>query len=461
MALNAEPAIHNVAMHSDSEPLDLVCIGFGVSALAVAIALHERQSLDHTLFLDSQPQSSWKPCPDVPASRLKTSFLNDLITSENPRSEFTFINYLHATNRLVLYCNSGHLTPSREIFSDYLRWCADRLKVRTAFQKQVSSITPVTDATGTVSCWRVLVSDAATGKQNELVTNQVICSMEPQPQIPAILSQANINPNLAHSTDSREAILSTLRKTAGKARIAIVGDGQSAAEVFEYLQSIRGDQQAIWFTQSPVLRRSDSTPFIMDVVRRPTTRAEQLLPPELRLQAVDGVGAPASSNAIDDALLKDLYDLQYQQSVKQANPSKWQYQIKFGHRVEMAQRATDGQAALSLKCLNGDGGYSGLFDLVIAATGYDKNGHERIMRQLSTLIDGHRISVDRDYQVNFRSGLLVEGCGLWLQGSLGDSDDDEALYPILAERSRRIAESIIRQRCRSSEPSPEARTARL
>ena len=199
----------------------------------------------------------------------------------------------------------------------------------------------------------------------------------------------------------------------------------------------------------------------MDVVRRPTTKAERMLPPELRLQVVDDTGTSASNNTVDDALLRDLYDLQYQQSVKQADPSKWQYQIKFSHQVSAAQKATAAQVALSFKCLNNDGDYSGLFDLVIAATGYDKNGHERVMRHLSDLIDGHRISVDRDYQVNFRSGLLAQDCGLWLQGSLGESDDDEALYPILAERSRRIAESIIRQRCRSSEPSSEARSARL
>jgi lysine/ornithine N-monooxygenase len=85
--------------------------------------------------------------------------------------------------------------------------------------------------------------------------------MEPQPKIPAILSQANIGASLAHSTDSLDAVPPTLKKTAGKARIAIIGDGQSAAEVFEYVQSIRGIHQAVWFTKDAVLRGSDSTPL--------------------------------------------------------------------------------------------------------------------------------------------------------------------------------------------------------
>ncbi len=248
-------------MQSDSQPLDLVCIGFGITALSIAIALHERQSLDNTLFLESQPQSSWKPCPDIPATRLRTSFLNDLITSENPRSKFTFMNYLQATNRLVVYANSSHLCPSRELFSGYLRWCADRLQARKGFQKQVNSITPVANAAGAVSCWKVSVSDMVTGKQDVLVTKQLICSMEPQPKIPAILSRANIGPSLAHSTDTLDAVPSMLKKTAGRARIAIIGDGQSAAEVFEYVQSIWGHHQAVWFTEDAVLRGSDSTPL--------------------------------------------------------------------------------------------------------------------------------------------------------------------------------------------------------
>ncbi|KAK5442715.1 hypothetical protein LTS15_010922 [Exophiala xenobiotica] len=455
--------VMDINMQSASQPLDLVCIGFGITALSVAIALHERQSLDNTLFLESQPQSSWKPCPDIPAPRLRTSFLNDLITSENPRSKFTFTNYLHATNRLVVYANSSHLCPSRELFSGYLKWCADRLQLRKGFQKQVSNITPVTNGAGRVSCWKVTVSDTVTGKQEVLLTKQVICSMEPQPKISAILSQADMDVSIAHSTDSLDYVPATLKRTAGEARIAIIGDGQSAAEVFEYVQSIRGTHQAVWFTKDAVLRGSDSTPFVMDVVRRPTNEAGRTLPAELRRKAMDCADPLASGHAIEDSMLRDLYDSQYRQSVKEADPSRWQYQIKFSHQLAVARKTSSGQIALSLKCLNNDeGDYSGLFDLVIAATGYDRSGHERTMRQLSDLVDGHHLSVNRDYQVNFRKGLLAEDCGLWLQGSLGEADDvDDALYPILAERSRRIAESMIRQRHRPIQPVTEERTARL
>ena len=92
-----------------------------------------------------------------------------------------------------------------------------------------------------------------------------------------------------------------------------------------------------------------------------------------------------------------------------------------------AEKTSTGQVALSFKCLDdGAGDHSGVFDLVIAATGYNKSGHQEVMEQLSDLIDGHHTSVNRDYRVNFQAGLLAKDCGLWLQGSLGEPDDVSA-----------------------------------
>ncbi|RMD43842.1 hypothetical protein DV735_g1275, partial [Chaetothyriales sp. CBS 134920] len=448
---------------SGTRPLELVCIGFGVTALATALALHERKSLDSTLFLESQPQASWQPCPEIPASYLRTSFLNDLVTTENPRSKFTFINYLHSTNRLTLYANSSQLRPSRELFTDYLRWCADHLPVRIGFSKVVTAIQPVTNAAGVVSSWKTFFTDRNTGKQDVVEAKQVLCSIEPQPYIPSALAEPTARSSVVHSANCRQAVASVLKQTGGKARIAIIGDGQSAAEVFEFVQSTRGSQQAVWFTQDAVLTSTGSSAFVLDAVRRPATDAERMLPPELRRKAIQGQGAIASNHAIDDAILMGIYDSQYQQSVKQTDPSKWQYQIKFRQQLVKTTRASNGQVSLSFTSLSDTPeSFADNFDLVIAATGYDKTGHKPIMQQLSTLIDGHNISVNRDYQINFRSGLLAKDCGVWLQGAFRESDDvEDAVFAILAERSRRIAESIIQQRRLPAEGSAEEGRARL
>ncbi|KIW37218.1 uncharacterized protein PV06_10567 [Exophiala oligosperma] len=458
MANNSIQAFEMVSSTQyNSEALDLICIGFGVTALSLAVALHEKKSLDNALFLETQPQSSWKPYPDIPSERLRTSFLNDLITSENPRSRFTFMNYLHATNRLIVYANSSRITPSRELFAEYLRWCADNLHVRKEFSKKVDKIVPVKNSTGRVSSWKVFFVDVATGKLEVAEAKQVICATEPEPRVPAILSQAHVRPVVAHSTETLEVVPASLKRTGGRGRIAIVGDGQSAAEVFDYVQSIRGDHQTIWYTRENVFRTSDGSPFLQDVVRQPATSAARILPAELRRQALD-----LRSSEVDDELLRTIYDSQYRQSVKQSDPSKWQHQIKVGRELTSAERMTGDKVVLGFKTSGDEERHTDSYDLVIAATGFVKTDHQAIMQQLFELVEGPGISVDRNYQVNFRSGMLARGCGLWLQGSIGEANnDDEAVFPTLAERSRRAVESIVQQRQQPSESSVEERSARL
>lgn len=247
-------------MPSDTS-FDLVCVGFGASALSIAIALHERNAIDNTLFIERQPKSSWMPGSKSPASRLRTSFLNDLITSENPRSKFTFMKYLHATNRLVLYANSSQIRPSREMYTDYLRWCAAPFQHRVTFGKQVTAVSPVSEGQGPVRYWNVILLDPETGRQDSVTAKQVICAVGLQPRIPSPLSSGNNSKVVVHASDCMKQISSTLRATGGKCRFAIIGEGQTAAEVFDHIHGIRGEHQVVWFTQDSVLRGADDTPL--------------------------------------------------------------------------------------------------------------------------------------------------------------------------------------------------------
>ncbi|EXJ83974.1 hypothetical protein A1O3_04641 [Capronia epimyces CBS 606.96] len=461
-------------------PLDLVCVGFGASALSIAVALHERRALDKTVFLERQPEETWTPgsCSDStsPASRgrLRTSFLNDLVTSENPRSKFTFMNYLHATDRLVVYANSSQLHPSREMYADYLRWCAASFQHQVSFGKQAKSISPVSvparerdgPGPGPVRAWNVVFVDVATGRQDSIVANQVICAVGLQHYIPTSLS--SLGPGLSpssgpvvHAAESLPRIAAVLRATGGEARLAIVGDGQTAAELFDHLHGIRADHQVVWFTQDPVLRATDDTPFVADKTARPTSKMGQTLPVELRRRAIgEGLGlatVPEPQSAIDRQLVASIYEIQYGQSVKQADANQWRFQIKLQHRLVGAERTANGQVRLWFQQPESkdqdqdqdqNEGRRNVFDLVIAATGYARSEYKKLTQPLvaSGLLDGAQITVDRDYQVNFRSGTCAAGCGLWLQGALEGDDTDDNLYPVLAARSSRVVDSILSQR---------------
>ncbi|KAJ4517276.1 hypothetical protein HRR73_004328 [Exophiala dermatitidis] len=418
-------------MSAQDVPLDLLCIGFGATALSVAIALHEKGAIDNTIFLELQPASTWMPCSGSPSGRLRTSFLHDLVTSENPRSKFTFMNYLHATNRLVLYANSSQINPPRDMFNDYLQWCAAPFQQRVKYGQRVAAVHPVQNAQGLVECFKVVYADSATGQQDVVTAKQVISAVGLQPYVPRAL-----------------ATIGTL----------------AAGEIFEYLHGIRGEHKVVWFTQDPVLREMDDSPFIMDNTKRPESKIGQTLPLELRRRAIGEGYSAQTSSAIDRHLLKSIYDIQYTESVKCIDTTKWKCQIRFQHRLTKAEKTASGQIQLLCQPIEyeDDQQVIDVFDLVIAATGYERTEYKKIMEPLLQLLDGRQITVNQDYQVNFRSGSFSAGCGLWLLGAIEGEDVDDHLYPILASRSRRAVESILCQRRqRSTTEAAAEQVARL
>ncbi|OAG36011.1 hypothetical protein AYO21_09804 [Fonsecaea monophora] len=446
-----------------SPPLDLVCVGFDLTGIANAVALDERHALSKdTLFLESQLEAFWKPLRCTPASRLRISFLHDLITSENPRSRFTFLNYLHATNRLVLYANSAQLRPSRQMFSDYLRWCATRLQAQVQYGKMVTSVQPLKDGRGSVTAWEVVFVDAVTGEQKAVTARQVVYAASQHPYVPEVLRTPALRNLVLHSSEYPEAI-STLLRDKPRARIAVLGNGQSAAEAFDQLHGIRGEHEVIWFTKDAVLRGDDETPFLLQSIMHPHSAKQQNMPPEIRRREVNGASPMTSSPPIEPRLLRQIYDTQYDFSVKEPDCNKWRFQIRLQHEVINAEKTVDGRVRLFVQSLENPN-ESTTFDAVISATGFEQNAHHRTLQPLKALLDGPSVTVDRDYHINFRKGVLAPGCGIWLQGSLADDGDqnDDSLLQVLAERSRRLAESVLRRRTeQTTEGEEEERSARL
>ena len=90
--------------YSDDELHDLICVGFGPASLAIAVALYDAlESKDPMLrshdpkvrFLERQEKFAWHAGMLLPRSKMQISFIKDLATLRNPRSRFTFLNYLH------------------------------------------------------------------------------------------------------------------------------------------------------------------------------------------------------------------------------------------------------------------------------------------------------------------------------------------------------------------------------
>ena len=93
--------------------LDVVGIGFGPANLAVAVVLEELAESGTALsaaFVESKPEFSWHPGMMLPGANMQIAFPKDLATMRNPRSAYTFFNYLHAKGRMVDFINQQYST---------------------------------------------------------------------------------------------------------------------------------------------------------------------------------------------------------------------------------------------------------------------------------------------------------------------------------------------------------------
>ena len=79
---------------------DVIGIGFGPANIALAAALEERQAGFKIAFLEQMKAPAWQPAMLLSGSDIQNNPLRDLVTPRNPRSRYSFTNFLHEHGRL-------------------------------------------------------------------------------------------------------------------------------------------------------------------------------------------------------------------------------------------------------------------------------------------------------------------------------------------------------------------------
>lgn len=256
---------------ADSEPeLDLVCVGFGPASLAIAVAMHDavaagtqltlNSSPPKVLFLEKQMQFAWHAGMLLPGAKMQISFIKDLATLRNPRSEFTFLNYLHRAGRLVEFTNLNTFLPSRVEYEDYLRWCASHFDHIVQYDQEVLSISPEPVPLAVpVKHFTVASREGKTGRISNFRTRNVLLAIGGQPSIPKSLP-AN-HPRVIHSSQYAHIVPSILTDQNAPYRVAVVGAGQSAAEIFNNIQVLYPNSRTWLIMRSEFLKPSDDSPL--------------------------------------------------------------------------------------------------------------------------------------------------------------------------------------------------------
>ncbi|KAL8708166.1 MAG: hypothetical protein Q9220_006927 [cf. Caloplaca sp. 1 TL-2023] len=404
---------------------DLVCVGFGPASLAIAIALHDRGIHARVLYLEKQPNFIWHAGMLLPDARMQTSFLKDLATLRDPTSKFTFINYLKSKNRLVAFTNLSTFLPLREEYNDYLSWCASHFEQNVQYGHETISVSPLDDRRGPVSSWQVTSRNVMTNQTSTVYTRSVVIAIGGKPRIPPAISKAGPEPRIIHSSSYSTAVAQLFPDKHKPYTMAVIGGGQSSAEIFNNLQSRYPSSHVTMYIGGSALKPSDDSPFVNEIFDPERVDTFYDLFPEIRQKSTFS-DKSTNYGVVRPQLLDHMYENMYHQRLREPDPSKWQFRIVPCREVVGFERCAENGGRLRLRLkdtANGETSASEMtFDLVILGTGYERKGHEKLLESTRHLLQQQgRFAVARDYRIKYRKGAVARGSGVWLQGCCEDS----------------------------------------
>ncbi|EEQ27378.1 putative taxifolin 8-monooxygenase [Microsporum canis] len=444
----------------DDELHDLLCVGFGPASLAIAIALHDRlsesghvpdtTSLPKLCFLEKQSNFAWHSGMLLPGSKMQISFIKDLATIRNPRSEFTFLNYLRAHGRLLDFANLGTFLPARVEFEDYMRWCASKFANLVRYGTEVIDVNPAeTDpVTGKVHHFTVRSKNLETGEISIRKSRHVVVAIGGKPNMPAEFPS---NPRIIHSSAYCTTIPTILNNTLKEYHIAIAGSGQSAAEIFHDLQTRYPNAKTSLVMRDSALRPSDDSPFVNELFN--PERVDQFFN-QTEKERQDFLTRHRSTNygVVRPELIEQIYTDMYIQKIQCPDERSWQHRIFPSCIISKVESDKSEKLNLSLQhcqfdstTANGSHGEEINADALILATGYVRNAHESILASIEPLLAQKHTGwkVQRNYRLELDKSQVDINAGIWLQGCNESTHGlSDSLLSILAVRGGEIVQAI-------------------
>lgn len=414
---------------------DVVGVGFGPSNLALAIALDEalRQrgaALSHH-FVEKQPGFTWHGGMLLPDSDMQISFLKDLVSLRDPTSPLTFVNYLHQKGRLEAFINRKTFFPSRVEFNDYLGWVAARFADHCSYGEEVTAVEPETTQ-GVVTGLRVRSRTASSGETVRRTHNLVVATGG-SPRIPAAFTALRGESRVLHSSFYLDRIHGLGLARRPSARVAVIGGGQSAAEITLDLHG-RFPQLGIdLIYRGHALKPSDNTPFVNEIFN-PGFTDYVFGQGEAQRDAIIREFRNTNYAVVDADLIERIFDILYQQKVQ--GPAR----LALCGRCEVTE-VEAGRETVDLTVRDGFAGTAARrgYDAVVLATGYERDGGRRLLSALAPWIED--FAVDRDYRLRTRPEFRPQ---IHLQGQSETSHGlSDTLLSVLAVRSQEIAESLL------------------
>lgn len=396
---------------------DYIGIGIGPSNLSVC-ALSKSLNFSFCCF-DKNPYFQWHSGALLPGSRMQTNFLKDLVTPVDPSNPYSILSYLVEKKRFYQLINLDTDRLFRKEFSDYLEWVSTSLP-NMHYSTEVKSIHFHKD--------KFLVE---TSSHDYYEAKNIVMGSGLTPYVPAFTKKYHTN-TLYHSSEFLEKYVERNEKC-----IAIIGGGQSGAEIMHYIlnQNIL-PKNIYWISRRNYYLPLDESPFANEIFTPEYVQYFLCLNSKQKKTTVneqkffsDGISGDTLT-----AIYQKLYHLKYLENYSGAHlhhgTSLRGIQYRQGHYKLLISSVSSHLEEI-------------LVDEVILATGYKFNlpGYLSPLLPKLELLESGGCKTDKDFSIVWNGPKMNK---IYLQnGFRYDRGIAEPNLSLLAWRSATIVNSML------------------
>jgi L-ornithine N5-oxygenase len=435
---------------------DVIGIGFGPANLALGVALEEAEERGdglRRLFLEARAEQCWHPGMLIENSLIQITVLKDLVLPVNPRSRFTFLNYLKEKGRLFQFLNLRDLFPSRTEFNDYLCWVAAQLSGHVRYHRRVASVRPV-ERGGEVDLLEVVAVDGGTGAEERYLARNVVVATGGRPWVPPQLGirAEEGTDRVFHSHQFMTRMDGAFPDRKGRHRFVVVGSGQSGAELFHTLLNRYPNADVTATVRGFGYKPADESDFVNEVFLPEMVDFFYDLPSGRQTEVIDSF-RDVNYSVVDHALIKRIYRALYDERVTGKERARV---LPYQQLVAVEEAATSVRARFrdlirgherTLEC-----------DGLVLCTGYRWDQQHPLLNELAPWLGtdesgGYRVL--RDYRLEGRAGFAP---GVYLQGYCEATHGiSETVLSLLPVRAQDVLRSLLARRADGSDlPVPAA-----
>ncbi|MDN5286955.1 MAG: alcaligin biosynthesis protein [Mucilaginibacter sp.] len=383
---------------------NLIGIGIGPFNLGLAALTEPVEELS-ALFLDRSPCFDWHPGLMLSNATLQVPFMADLVTMADPKSPYSFLNFLKETNRLYKFYIRENFFILRKEYNVYCKWVAAQLS-NCLFSRSVEQVEYLEAA----KHYKIKVINSLTNQPEVYYAEKIVLGTGTEPRFPDFMKDVEA-PNVLHTSNYLYAKADVLK---GKS-VAVIGSGQSAAEVFQDLLPHTEDGlQLNWFTRPDRFFPMEYSKLTLELTSPEyVDHFHNMLPAQRKAILAK---QPPLYKGINFDLINQIFDTLYEMSI---DDTALNVQLRPNSQLDSIKVNSDGSNELQFTHVQQQQTFTHQADYVILATGYKYN-MPKFISSISNRIDNTEdglFDVKRNYSIDINGNeIFVQNVELHTHG---------------------------------------------